>query len=376
MLRFTNINIATNIPIFGKPFLDFGKKFPKQFILPSAAKKFYLRPNIKGSTRNRRNYSTFASVMVAQGLPTTATSTIISRTYHSSPVYRPPQKYNDQPLDVLNKEQEKLNNVQHLNHQNLKKDSLSENNETTFLTVQKNDGLGYFLKNVYLSTGVGFSGALLSSLMFVPLMTSYETAMGSLIVGMMGSFGSVYFFEKRNPKYVNKTIDLFDRKFTTVVASYEKSTYISTAVLCGSMGLMMSPLVMMAGPVIVAQAAGISLAVMAGSTVYAMYAKPGSLMPYKSVAYGALTGLVGISLGSIISALLFGHGNLFYLLHSVDLYGGLALFTTLNAIDTHNAIDMYNKKQPDFLGCSVSMVLNALNIFIRVLEILSKAQRR
>ncbi|XWV25717.1 putative transmembrane protein [Tupanvirus soda lake] len=373
MLRLTSVNFATKTPALNKPFLDLGKKIPKQIVLPPAAKKFYLRPNIKGPTRNRRNYSTYASTVV----PAT-TSTFFVRNYHSSSEHHSPHKTDNQLLNIFKKEQDETSCLNIRSEQKCIKEinSSSENDESTLSTVQKNDGLGYFLKNVYLSSGVGFSGALLSSLMFAPIMTSFETVVGGFVIGIIGSFGSIYMFEKRNPQYKNKTIELFDRKFTTMVPSYEPKTYASVATLSASMGLVMSPVVMIAGPVLVAQAAGISLAVMAGSTAYAMYAKSGSLMPYKSVAYGALTGLVGISLGSIASALLFGNGNLFYLLHSIDLYGGLALFTALNAIDTHNAIDMYKKKQPDYLGCSVSMMMNALNIFIRILEILSKAQRK
>lgn len=142
------------------------------------------------------------------------------------------------------------------------------------------------------------------------------------------------------------------------------------------MGLVVAPIIAMTGPLIAMEAAGISLAIMIGSSVYAMKAKPGSLLPYKSVAYGALTGLVGIGIMSILSSLFLGYGSLFHLLNDINVYGGLILFTILNAIDTHNAINMYENKQPDYLSCSIEMMLNALNIFVRVAEILSKIQQK
>ena len=153
---------------------------------------------------------------------------------------------------------------------------------------------------------------------------------------------------------------------------YATSKYVSSAVLCISMGMVMSPVVSVASPVLVAQAAAISLAVMGGSTAYAMRAQPGSLMPYKSVAYGALVGLIGVGFIGIFSSLFLGCNSLFYFTHSIDLYGGLALFTIINAIDTHNAIAVYKDGKPDYLACSIDMILNSINIFIRVLEIFSQ----
>ena len=44
----------------------------------------------------------------------------------------------------------------------------AENGETTLDNVKNDAGLGYFLKNVYTATGLGFNGALASSFVFLP----------------------------------------------------------------------------------------------------------------------------------------------------------------------------------------------------------------
>ena len=308
--------------------------------------KYMLRPNIKGSTRGKRSYCTFLhSGPMEMRKSLLVKYPITGRNYfHTTPTAR--------SIDPTSKSTE----MEH---------------------AMSDAGLGIFLKKVYLSTGLGFSGALATSLACAPLMeTTPEFMLGAIVTGIVGAFSSIYVFQKTEPRFVTKTIHMFDKNVTTMQPVYTTSKYMSSITLCASMGLMMSPLVSMAGPVLVAQAAGISLAVMAGSSLYAMYAKPGSLLPYRSVAFGALAGLVGIGLSSIAVGLIFGTGHAFQLLHSIDLYGGLALFTVLNAIDTHNAIDTYRKNQPDYLSCSIEMMLNAINIFVRVLEILAKAQKK
>jgi FtsH-binding integral membrane protein len=347
------------------------KQLPKQPILKlSVTNKYFLRPNIKGSTKGQNHYSTKITpdkhFLVNSGLPNSIEPHTSKKFY--STLWSNSQKPN---LMSNDKEEPNSNKLLH-NHES--------NNllpEKTLDIVQKDIGLGYFLKNVYLSSGLGFSGALATSLLLSPLMLQQpEYMIGGFVAGTIGGFGSIYFFNRTNPVYENKTIERFNDKFITLVPKYEPSKYISSLVLCGSMGLVMSPVVAIAGPLIVAEASVISLGIMAGSSLYALRAKPGSLLPYKSVAYGALTGLVGVGLVSILSSVFFGHGSLFHLFHTVDIYGGIVIFTAINAIDTQNAIDMYKNKQPDYLNCSIEMMLNAFNIFVRVLEILSKALKK
>lgn len=46
----------------------------------------------------------------------------------------------------------------------------------------------------------------------------------------------------------------------------------------------------------------------------------------------------------------------------------------ITAYDTQHAIDAYNNKEPDHLGHATNFYLDFMNIFIRVLEALAKAQ--
>ena len=340
------------------------KNFPnRQSIRQPATIKYLLRPTIKGPSRANRNFSTMINKPKDNIMNFSVAHFFKNGSLYSNNLLhtiRIPKRF------MLTNPKDNISAID--KNANKKEISIGQTNNS----IDQNAGLGHFLKRVYFSTGLGCSGFLATSLLFSPFMTSPEMAISSIIVGTIGMFSSIYFFEKEPVNYETRTIEIFDKKITTKVAVYNDKKYLSSVALCTSMGLMMSPVLMMTGPVLALEAAGISLAVMTGAALYARSTKPGSLLPYRSVAYGALTGLIGVGLTSIGSALLFGHNNFFYLLNSIDIYGGIALFTAMTAIDTQKAIEMYKDDEPDHLTCSIGMVMNMANIFIRVLKILSK----
>ncbi len=84
-------------------------------------------------------------------------------------------------------------------------------------------------------------------------------------------------------------------------------------------------------------------------------------------------GPLAIGLGVIVAA---GFGSLFFpmpLLHSVSLYGGLALTDTGKLIS--NAKNLPDDKY-DPINESLGIYLTTLNIFIRVLEFLAKLEEK
>lgn len=354
----------------------------KQKLVLSQNKKYVLRPNTRGTTKEVRSYCTEPN----QFLPKKVSTKIFTQPINTGTKYFHSSKTNvEEQVSPLNKFENCTTNVTpvEITPPEMKFETkVIPNHPFDSKPFDKHDiisedlGLGHFLKRVYIGSGVGFSGALMTSLLLSPFMVSPEMAIGAIISGAVGAFGSIYVFQEKKVQFETKVIENFDKKFATIVPIYTTPKIVSFASLAFSMGLIISPIVMIAGPAIFAQAAGISLAVTAGSSLYAMRAKPGTFLPYKSVAYGALTGLVGISLGALFTGMFTGMTDLSYFLHSIDLYGGLVLFTVLNAIDTQVAIERYKERNPDHLDCSVNLMLNTLNIFIRVLEILAKAQQK
>jgi FtsH-binding integral membrane protein len=112
-------------------------------------------------------------------------------------------------------------------------------------------------------------------------------------------------------------------------------------------------------------------ALIAGPIAASFLMPKGSLIRFGPALGTALIGLVGVGFTSICSSLL-GFSSFGMSLHNIDLYGGVALFSIYNAYDTHMMISDYEKGDRNYVQHSVNYSLNALNIFIRLLEIMSK----
>ena len=96
-----------------------------------------------------------------------------------------------------------------------------------------------------------------------------------------------------------------------------------------------------------------------------MLPKEWSLTQFESVALTALLGVVGAFVGGIWIPVL----------HDISTYGGVLVFTFLNAYDTHVAIEEYGRGRPDYVGHSVNYGLNIINLFVRFIEILAKSKK-
>lgn len=118
------------------------------------------------------------------------------------------------------------------------------------------------------------------------------------------------------------------------------------------------------GGALIAQAALATACVVGGLSFVAMNAKPGALETYEP--------MFGIGLGVIVAAAL---GNFIFpvpFLHNLVLYGGLAVFSGLTLTDTRRVIKMAEEQETfDPINASLNLYLDAINIFIRVLEIMA-----
>jgi|LakMenEpi02Apr12_1017379.scaffolds.fasta_scaffold00830_3 FtsH-binding integral membrane protein len=142
----------------------------------------------------------------------------------------------------------------------------------------------------------------------------------------------------------------------------------------GFMGVVISPSLLVFHQVI-PHALITTSALVAGPIVAAKMMPSNSLLSYGPALSTALCGLIGVGFTSIIAPLI-GFHDLGIALHSIDLYGGVILFTIYNAYDTQVVIDEFNKGNRDIVKHSAIYSLNVINIFIRLLEIFSKIQKK
>jgi len=285
--------------------------------------------------------------------------------------------------------------------------------------IDKDYGLKSFLNKTYICT----SGGILTSmgggmvvahnpeiLQYFPYMTGF-----GFLTSIAGCFGMS--FTKYNihttrfkQSYINKThhnvihvggylqhphTNYFDSFTDTkqhvkskisnneyqVVESYHSENtperIISYTAVIGGMTLITSPLLAYAHMTDILMPAMLSTGLVFGGAMhYAKTRKIGELEAWGSALHGGLWGIIGCGLTGIGSTLLFGPNIFSAFMHSIDLYAGIPLFAGFVAYDTHKAIELYNQKDPDHLGCSLNLYLDFMNILVRMIEIMAKLQKK
>ncbi len=239
-------------------------------------------------------------------------------------------------------------------------------------TVSTFTGMHKFLGRVYGTTGLSIAATLGLAQGLSHFGFALEHPIECLGLGIVASFGGLAGIMYKKYRVIQDSDEIRSENSSARLLSY--------GAFVAGMSLTLSPMVQICNdfsPTILPIATGLSLFTMAGASLVA-YSRPAdSLLVYKAPLMGALTGLVGVSVSALVGGWIFGYNNLMIqLLHNVDLYGGIILFTGFTAYDTHRAIDMYKRNDPDHLGVSTDMYLNFMNLLIRIMEITAKTQQK
>jgi FtsH-binding integral membrane protein len=232
--------------------------------------------------------------------------------------------------------------------------------DTAGHAMKKNDGLQTHFKTVTQTMGVYLGTAALSSAGAVMAGTAVansgippDALMNGGIATFVGAFGvSLYAAWKIGAPIYKKGI---------MVNAEDRDFYAKLMHAC--MGVTIAPSLVVFAPAI-PYAAVVATALVAGPITASLYLPKGQLLPWGPALYVGLWGLVGVGIGGIW----------FPMLHDVNLYGGVLLFTGYSAYDTHKLISEYERGNKDHIGHATNYSLNAINIFVRMLEIISKIQ--
>jgi len=211
------------------------------------------------------------------------------------------------------------------------------------------DGVVAHMRRVYatLATGIGISAAASVTAMATPL---------GLVHPLIPGLGAM--------------VPLLGLMYTS------KHTHSQTlraglfAAFTGLSGWAMAPLLLVAlkvSPAIVPQALAITTGLFGTMTALSLFAKPGSMLRL-GVPLGA--GMLML-LGCGVAGMFVPVTSAWYpLLHSINLYGGLGIFTLYIAYDTQNMINEYEMGEDDHLKHAVDLFINFKAIFQRVLLLL------
>ena len=142
------------------------------------------------------------------------------------------------------------------------------------------------------------------------------------------------------------------------------------AAFTGLSGLSLAPLLMVAmkvSPAIVPQALVYTTALFGVMTGLSLMAKPGATLRWGVPLGGGLLLLMATGVGAMFVPVT---SAWYPLLHSFQLYGGLALFTAYIAYDTQKMIDEYEMGEDDHIKHAVDLFIDFKVIFTRILAIL------
>jgi len=135
-------------------------------------------------------------------------------------------------------------------------------------------------------------------------------------------------------------------------------------------GVSLAPLLLIAlkvSPAIVPQALLLTTGLFGSMTALALLAKPGAMLRWGVPLGGGLLMLMGVGIAGMFVPVT---SAWYPLLHSVQMYGGLTLFTLYVAYDTQKMIDEYEMGEDDHLKHAVDLFIDFKNIFTRILILL------
>jgi FtsH-binding integral membrane protein len=246
--------------------------------------------------------------------------------------------------------------------------------------VVSNLGVSRFMSRVYTTTGVSFGASMGGAYALDALLPAgylAENLLPVLGVGLIGALGSLVVFW--NTSYTVATHREVDPKTLALVPVHSslnspsrKAAYVS---FIAFETLILSPAVGLAheiNPSLVPTAIGLTGLVMGGATLFAKVQQPGALLSWQAPLFGGLCGLLGMSLAAMGTQVVLGPNAFTSLVLSVEPYAGIAIFTALTAYDTHAAISDYSTKKPEHLEAAINFYLNAINLFLRILKLISR----
>lgn len=240
-----------------------------------------------------------------------------------------------------------------------------------------NIGLTRFTNKVYsrMGAGVTISMALAGGLAttFDPMAMEY--ALGCLGVGIVSSFGSIFALNMYKPTYKEDTID----GESVIYSENPTGREIAFWTLPVGMGIMITPMmnIMLEIDPMIPVAATMTAAVIFGGAVFASKRiKDSTMLQWKAPLIVGLGGLICMQLAGLGASFFMGSNSFSNIVHSVDVYGGIGLFTLMSIYDSYKARKMYLKGKPDHIKCATKIYLDMMNLIIRIMEAFARAKKQ
>lgn len=196
---------------------------------------------------------------------------------------------------------------------------------------------------------------------------------------LVGMWGGIYALSAIQPRYV--TVEHADGTIEQRTEHDARREAAFCAIIAGA-GLCVAPMVSIVATV-APMALPMSLltsALVFGGAAYATLryaARRGdaAVMRWRAPLYGGLGALVVTQLAGVVATLVIGPNAFSIAIHSIDTFGGIALFTALSGYDTYMCVRAYALGAPDELVLTTSVYLDFINLWIRIMEVYARARK-
>lgn len=228
-----------------------------------------------------------------------------------------------------------------------------------------------YIQNIYQYTGLGFSLCLIISFILSLIMPKINREniipIGIiLIIDIIFTFYSLYIISSINSNIKNNR---------EIIPEKKKIWFILFSSTCG---VILYPIVqesvkinLMIFPLTLSSTIGTFV----GASYYA-YSRPNlDCIKWQAPLHGFVNGLILSSICHIVAVIL-GYSHFATILDMTISIVGIITFTGLIVADTQQAIEDYNNKKMDSINTSVKLVLDSINIFIKIINILIKLSKK
>lgn len=246
-------------------------------------------------------------------------------------------------------------------------------------------GLVRFLARVYARMGwsVGATAALgLAAHVLVGPAAIAAAALPIAGTALLGAFGGLYVLFREKPTYTTR-VDAAGNVLLEAAPSWARESAFRVIVV--AMGASAAPLVSL-----VADSAPsvLPVSLLASTLVFGTAAffvtrygvrggaaGDAAVMRWGAPLAGGLAALVVTQLLGLGAALALGPNSFSALVHSVDMFGGIALFTALSGYDAYVCVRKYALGKPDEIALSLTIYLDFINLWVRIMSLMAARKK-
>lgn len=254
----------------------------------------------------------------------------------------------------------------------------SAKNRELFRDLSKEglSGKAKFMRQTFFHTGVGIgTSCLIASL--IPVSVGF----GALLTGFGIGLGATIYIGTTK----RKEFPIFEELNGTVSPYYPKdeaqNRTIAYYALTSGMGLSLGGFfqqIALISPWIFPLSFLATSVIFYGCYRFATNIKNGEMInSWKTpLLYGIMSLLLIQVIGLIAMAFTGPLGAIASMCHSIDMLGGVALFTGFAIYDLHKIERAWLKGRPDHINISANLFLDFINLLIRIMEIMAKSQAK